>query len=152
MEGRSEATAAKAAQRAVRSPRIWSGVFIGLQPIAILLFGYLIPNDSPFFPRCAFYALTKLYCPGCGSGRGLVRILHGDILGGLRQNWFLAIGIPVLALADLNALLLLFGKKPSFSLDRVRGAAFAFLVLVIAYWILRNLPFFPFTFLAPQPL
>jgi hypothetical protein len=142
--------AAAAEGRIARGSRFLAAAFLGLQVLALAAFGFLIPPDSPFFPRCAFYALTKLYCPGCGTGRGILRILHGDILGGIRQNWLLLIGIPVLALADLNALLALFGKKKLFDLDTIKHGATILAALIIFYWIARNIPFFPFTLLAPQ--
>jgi hypothetical protein len=133
-----------------RDPKLRAVAVLGLQAFALAAFGFLIPPDSPFFPRCAFYALTTLYCPGCGTGRGILRILHGDILGGIRQNWLLLIGIPVLILADLNALLALFGKKKLFDIDTIKHGAIIFSALIIFYWIARNIPFFPFTLLAPQ--
>jgi hypothetical protein len=143
------ATAAPAAKTARRS-RFPAFVFLAAQAAALALFGFIIPNDSPFFPRCVFHAITGLYCPGCGTGRGILRMLRGDILGGIRQNWFLLVGLPILALADINAVLALLGREPLVDFDRVKGLAFALLVAVLAYWILRNIPVFPFTLLAPQ--
>ena len=40
---------------------------------------YLYHYGSPFV--CVFYQLTGLYCPGCGAGRALSSLIHGDILG-----------------------------------------------------------------------
>ena len=31
------------------------------------------------YAPCLFYALTDLYCPGCGTLRGLHELLHGRI-------------------------------------------------------------------------
>lgn len=139
-------------EKPVRKSRAPAAILLGAQAAALVLFGYVIPNDSPFFPRCVFHALTGLYCPGCGSGRGILRMLRGDVLGGIRQNWFLLIGLPVLALADVNALLSLFGRRPLVDFDRAKGLALILLVAVLAYWILRNIPLFPFTLLAPEPV
>jgi len=135
---------------AARKSRFPAAVFLGGQAAALALFGYLIPHDSPFFPRCVFYALTGLYCPGCGTGRGILRMLRGDVLGGFRQNWLLLIGLPILALADVNAVLALFGRRPLVDFDRIKGLAFALFIAILAYWALRNVPVFPFTILAPQ--
>lgn len=135
----------------VLGARLFSGAFLAAQAAAIVLFGFILPPDSPFLPRCVFHALTGLHCPGCGTGRGLRLILRGDILAGLGQNWLLLAGIPLLALADVNAALAVLGKKPLFDPERIRGAALPALALIVAYWILRNLPFFPFTLLAPRP-
>lgn len=142
-----------AGRRAALNPgraKLLAGAFLGAQAAALALFGFLIPADSPFFPRCAFHALTRLHCPGCGTGRGILLMLRGDVAGGLRQNWLLLAGLPLLALADINALLALLGRKPLPGIERIRGAPLAAAIAVMAYWILRNLPFYPFTLLAPQ--
>lgn len=36
------------------------------------------PYDGGFIP-CPLYALTGLYCPGCGSARSTHELLHGNI-------------------------------------------------------------------------
>ncbi|MEW5722540.1 MAG: DUF2752 domain-containing protein, partial [Thermodesulfobacteriota bacterium] len=42
---------------------------------------YLVnPAVSALYPPCPFHALTGLYCPGCGTLRGLNQLLHGHLL------------------------------------------------------------------------
>ena len=40
---------------------------------------FLSPYDSGVYAPCPFNALTDLYCPGCGTLRGLHELLHGHI-------------------------------------------------------------------------
>ena len=39
------------------------------------------PSLSKYFPKCPFYSLTGLKCPGCGTQRALHEIPNGDIAG-----------------------------------------------------------------------
>lgn len=53
---------------------------------------YLYHYGSPFV--CVFYQLTGLYCPGCGAGRALSSLIHGDILAALHYNAFFLLVFP----------------------------------------------------------
>src|SRR5213594_4204761 len=57
------------------------------------------PGKSGFFPVCPFRALTGLTCPGCGSTRGLHRLLHGDVVGAFKLNPFMVLMLPFLLYA-----------------------------------------------------
>jgi len=98
--------------------------------------------------RCVFYELTRLYCPGCGSGRALLHIFAGDFYAAFRSNILLFIlGPPALAVLlheYLRLVLPSLGLKPVFLSNRL---CFGCLFLVFAFWILRNIPLF--AFLAP---
>lgn len=41
---------------------------------------------AAFAPPCLWHAWTGLPCPGCGSTRAFVRLLHADITGALALN------------------------------------------------------------------
>ncbi len=97
---------------------------------------------------CAFYELTGLYCPGCGSGRAVYALLHGDWRGAFRHNWLLLpLGVPAgLVFLHEYARMLLpgLGLKPVRVPSRLAAGCCA---LIVLFWILRNLP--AFAFLAP---
>ena len=96
------------------------------------------PYRTPWLPKCLFHELTHLYCPGCGGTRALYHLLHGHILRSLRCN---------LLLVPLGSLAVAVYLRPRWGTARI--AAYATLVTVLLYWILRNLPFRPFSLLAP---
>ena len=101
-------------------------------------------RSGSLFPPCFFHRLTHLYCPGCGSQRAAHQLLHGRLLGALRCNPLMCLAIPVLA---WEALAKATRRFPSL-LDRPR-VGWTILWVVIVFWIARNLPVWPCTFLAP---
>ncbi|MBV1947331.1 DUF2752 domain-containing protein [Streptomyces sp. BV129] len=48
--------------------------------------GAVDPNQPGHYPVCPLYALTGLYCPGCGGLRSAHAFVHGDLLGALHDN------------------------------------------------------------------
>ncbi|THB64361.1 MAG: DUF2752 domain-containing protein, partial [Desulfovibrio sp.] len=90
-----------------------------------------------------------LHCPGCGAGRGLHRLLHGDIVGLLNANLLVAVLLPIPAYYGSGALLRAsVGKglpRPNMRIN----LGWLVLGMVLVFWLLRNLPWFPFTWLAP---
>ena len=50
------------------------------------------PSDTTSgvpFPKCLFFSLTGLQCPGCGSQRALHSLLHLDLVAALRYNAYM---------------------------------------------------------------
>lgn len=54
---------------------------IGLGSLASVVF---LPHQ--FWPKCPLYALTGIYCPGCGGLRATWDLLHGNLNGAINQN------------------------------------------------------------------
>ncbi|MFT4247818.1 MAG: DUF2752 domain-containing protein [Pseudomonas sp.] len=99
------------------------------------------------FPPCVFHALTGYYCAGCGITRALHALVHGDVATACRMN--------LLAMALLAGIPLFIAWHTGWQPKRLRPAALAlgspwFWGLVLpGFWIARNLPWPPFTWLAP---
>lgn len=114
---------------------------LGAAAAVVLL---LAPPGSPhskWLPKCMFYQWTGLYCPGCGATRAFSALLHGDIRSSLHNN---------ILLIPAGLMLTVLIVKPGISLKRPVAVAVA--AIVIGFAILRNIPFAPFTYLAPIPL
>ena len=121
-------------------------LFAWLAAVTALIGAWLFfccdPASSPYLPGCLFYRLTGLYCAGCGSIRACHELIHFHPLAALRYNPMLFAG---------GALLLsmlwteLAGKKQVH-----RYLVWGFLVILFLFWILRNIPAYPFTILAPS--
>lgn len=121
---------------------------IGIPLSAILLAFYLYIEQS--FAKCVFYSITGLYCPGCGSGRATVDLLHFHFLEAIHHNILFVIALPFLAYYGVKVYLkIIFGRNilPFFEISP-RGGMIIFYVIVV-YWILRNVPIFPLNWLAP---
>jgi Protein of unknown function (DUF2752) len=107
------------------------------------------PQTAGFFPQCPLHAMTGLNCPGCGMTRGLHALLHGDILSALQFNallpFILIFGLYLgvsLFLTAVRGKGLNFNVIPPFAL-------WSFLVIGLAFSILRNIPVYPLTLLSP---
>src|SRR5688572_26415576 len=55
-------------------------VLLSVAIVGSLLYFYVNPSTSVLFPRCLFFSITSLHCPGCGSQRAIHELLHGNIL------------------------------------------------------------------------
>ena len=90
---------------------------------------------------CLFYELTSLYCPGCGSGRAAIALLHGHVLEALSHNaLFFLPGIPCGALLVWEYLRFVF---PGLGLKKIElpvWTARLTLGMIAVFWLLRNLP------------
>ena len=97
----------------------------------IAFFSFVDPTASPFFPRCSFRALTGFECPGCGTSRALHCLVHGKMIAAFSYN-------PILFLAIPTIIVLLFSKKARRSV----ALPIVVLVVILLYWVIRNLPQF----------
>ena len=125
----------------------WSVAATAAGAAVAILFFYP-PTEHPFYPRCPLYVWTGLYCPGCGSLRAVHSLLHGDFLSALRFNSLLILSSPLLAWLFLNSVRTPSGK-PLLKVGPRAGLIWSFVGATLAFGILRNLPFAPFSFLAP---
>lgn len=105
------------------------------------------PQEQPFLP-CLFYQFTGLYCAGCGITRGINALLHGHVLQAFRFNALFFLGAPIAGYFLLAWLLPHRLPLPR----REKPWLVAFVVSILVFTILRNLPFAPFSYLAPAIL
>ena len=99
------------------------------------------------FPQCMFHALTGWFCIGCGMTRALHALVHGDVTRAFSMN---PLAMSMLAISPaLVAWKLGWQPKWMRPLIGVVSEPKFWLVLLPVYWVARNLPWFPFTLLAP---
>jgi hypothetical protein len=118
-------------------------------PVAILMLYFQNPQKSAFFPPCPFHFFTGLYCPGCGSLRATHQLLHGNITAALSYNVMLVIFIPFLITWLVNEIFYLVTGKKLINYFLSPVFIWGIFFLITSFAILRNLPFYPFTILAP---
>jgi hypothetical protein len=101
-------------------------------------------GDS-LWPVCPFHAITGLDCPGCGALRGIRSLLSGDVAAAAGYNVLLLVALPVLAAAWLAWASEAMGR-PLPGRGRLPGWAVRAAPFVVgAWWVLRNLPWAPFS-------
>ena len=100
-----------------------------------------------FFPACLFHSFTGLYCPGCGITRALHALVHFDLPRALAMNPLMVAALPLLALMAVHAWTPWRVLPPRAA--RVLNNGYAWIAVIAAYWVLRNLPWWPFAWLAP---
>jgi hypothetical protein len=125
-----------------------TGLLIGFTALAVFFF-LLDPARHEIFPRCIFNSLTGYYCPGCGSQRAIHSLLHLDFAGVVSYNFMF---IPALLLIFYHYLHPVFNRLFGWKLPNVfyfRNTPLVILGVILLFWILRNIPYYPFSVLAP---
>lgn len=125
-----------------------AAVVIGLYLIATTR-----PTPDSWYPKCFHYRLSGLHCPGCGTGRALHFALNGHLLEAARYNIYAVVALPILTVIILRASVAWALARENRS-QRFLGARWIWLLLVfiLLFWVGRNIPVVPFTYLAPHEL
>lgn len=115
---------------------------------ALTLFHFKDPVAILFIP-CPFYQLSGFLCPGCGSLRALYHLSQGELWFALSMNLLMVFFLPLiffLVVLDLRQ----FTRPRVFSAGTLRAhCGWIVAGLILVFWLLRNLPLYPFSFLAP---
>lgn len=123
------------------------GLFVVLT-LAVVYYKY-DPEMYSFFPECPFHKYLGLDCPGCGSQRAVHALLHGDVLQALNYNALLVFSLPFLL---IHFLLKIAGfitrRNLVWNIWYKPATPKVIFVVVILFWIGRNIPTAPFTYLA----
>jgi hypothetical protein len=122
----------------------WSvAVVLGLA----LVHGYA-PDAHGFYPLCGTFGWSGLHCPGCGSLRAIHHLTHGRLLAALGANAVLVLGlgsVMVWGMARWRR-----GRAFGWESALVRPWVVVLVVgLLLMFTLLRNLPWAPFSWLAP---
>lgn len=126
--------------------------YIGLLLVGLILavLYYFINPSINFFPKCPLYSTTGILCPGCGSQRALHDFLHLDFSGVIGHNVLFLFGIFVLLYHFIILGMNTFFSKNYSNLLYHKTTPIIILIIVVAYWILRNIPVYPFNLLVPN--
>jgi len=115
-----------------------------------LSFVYLLdPETSELFPPCPFLALTGFYCPGCGTLRALHQLTRGHPVAALDLNPLMILMLPFIAYFLASHVMLAATGRPLKTFFVRPALIWTLLVVILVYWMLRNVPAYPLTLLAP---
>ena len=132
-------------------------VGIGI-PLILLTAAFLLWSYDPTGTKtgvirlfCPFNRLTGLYCPGCGTTRALHALLHLDIGLAIRDNAvFVLLTGPVISYMAVGEYLhFITGRVLLPPVKAPKWMLAALLALIFLFTVLRNIPVFPFFYLAP---
>ena len=102
------------------------------------LYRYLTDLLPPLLTGCVLHNRLFLYCPVCGGTRAVEALLRLDLLGALRMNAFVTLGILTAVAIDAWAWVRFFQKKrPWFCISPWFWVVMA--VSFVGYTVLRNL-------------
>ena len=127
--------------------------YLGILLLTIVLafiYFYVGPSEVGFLPKCPLYVTTGIFCPGCGSQRATHELLHFNFLGILNQNILYVVGLLILGYHILITGINLLFKKNIYNYVYHPKTPLVILVFIILFWIIRNIPIYPFNLLAPQ--
>ncbi|WP_246178802.1 DUF2752 domain-containing protein [Actinomadura decatromicini] len=117
------------------------GAVLGGVAVGSLVVAFRDPNEAGHYPTCPFLLLTGYYCPGCGMMRLVHALTHGDVGTAFGFNPLLFLLLPVFGYLYVRWTVLAARGLPMRSALFRPAVAYAFLGLLIVYWVVRNLPF-----------
>jgi hypothetical protein len=135
--------------RAAAIERLGAAACVLLATSALAFLYLFNPSTSTLYPACPFLWFTGCYCPGCGSLRAIHQLTRGHLAVALGLNPLMVLSVPLLgySLASCAARAIT-GRPPRpFFIRPV--FIWTLLGLVLVYWVLRNVPTYPFSLLAP---
>jgi hypothetical protein len=132
--------------RALRGRRAQALLALGAFSAVLLVLACVDPRTARFAPVCPFHWATGLWCPGCGTGRALHALVHGDLARAIRLNALSVAAIPAFLALALRAAL-----RPEERLPVPPAWLQVLLCAVLAFFLVaRNLPWEPFASWAPR--
>jgi hypothetical protein len=120
-------------------------IWVGLAAISTFLF-FFNPSSpaNQFFPKCPFRLVTGCQCPGCGSTRAFYQLLHLHPVAAFKFNPLMILTLPFLIYGFLGFTKSAITGKPYRRLFIPSIYLWAWLVVMIFFWIFRNTPWYPF--------
>ena len=130
-------------------PRLKAMLIVLAVAAAAAILYFKNPTTFPGWLQCPFFATTGLHCPGCGTLRAMHALLHGEVLSALDLNPLTVLTLPFLAYPFLSNVMRAVRGRPLRRIVLPGFTGWVVLALVIAFAVLRNIPVYPLTVLAP---
>lgn len=126
----------------------WGPAAVGVAAVAAcVVVRALDPTGAG--PGCPFLAVTGRFCPGCGSTRALHHLTNADLGGALSYNPLTVLALPYLVWAWAAWASSTAGGPRLALLPQRRATSVVVAVVIVGFAVARNLPWFPFSALAP---
>jgi hypothetical protein len=120
---------------------IWVGLAVG----SIFLFAFNPASPAnQFFPKCPFRLLTGWQCPGCGTTRACYQLLHLHPIAAFKLNPLMVLTLPFIIYGFLGFTKSAITGRPQRRVFIPPMYLWAWLAIIIFFWIFRNTPWYPF--------
>ena len=110
---------------------------------------YFDPTTQHFFPVCPMYAVTGFACPGCGLTRGFHALFHSDFATAMHFNALIPVWAGIFAYVFVSMILLVARGRGLPMWPTKPRILLTFMIVLLVFGVLRNLPVYPFTLLFP---
>jgi Protein of unknown function (DUF2752) len=128
-----------------RQLMITAGLWLGLAAVTIFIFFFNPASPAnQFFPKCPFRLVTGMQCPGCGSTRAFYQLLHLHPIAAFKLNPLMVLTLPFIVYGFLGFTKSALMGQPQRRLFIPPIYLWAWLVLLVFFWIFRNTPWYPF--------
>lgn len=103
-----------------------------------MLYYHNDPSVTDYFPKCPFYTITGIKCPGCGSQRMLHNLLHLRVSEALRCNLLFVVLIPTLL---FTITVRKYKRQFPICYRTTIHPAYSttILIVIVLWWIMRNI-------------
>ena len=120
-------------------------IWLGLASVGVLLLFFNPASPAyQFFPKCPFRMLTGWQCPGCGSTRACYQLLHLHPLAAFKLNPLMVMTLPFIVYGLLGFTKSAITGQPHRRVFIPTFYLWAWLALLVFFWIFRNTPWYPF--------
>jgi hypothetical protein len=120
-------------------------IWLGLGVIAIFLFFFNPASPAnQWFPKCPFRLLTGWQCPGCGTTRACYQLLHLHPVAAFKLNPLMVMTLPFIIYGFLGFTRSAITGKPQRRIFIPSTYLWAWLVVLVFFWVFRNTPWYPF--------
>jgi hypothetical protein len=121
-------------------------------PAAAFLVYLEEPGEGSWFPRCLLFSLTRIHCPFCGGTRCAHALLHGDLAQAAAYNILALFLLPPVVFFFYWTAWRSWRDRPLPTWNPPKWVPRLLIAVLVVFWIVRNLPFYPFELLAPHKL
>jgi hypothetical protein len=134
----------------VHGDRLRASAFVVMAAGSLSFLYFFDPATSDLYPTCPFLALTGCYCPGCGSLRALHQLTRGHyLIPALDLNPFMVLTVPFITYYFASQVMLAVTGRPLKAFFVPSVIVWMLLGFILVYWLLRNIPVYPISLLAP---
>ena len=128
-----------------RQVTITATAWLAIAAAAVVLFFFDPASpQNQFFPKCPFRMITGLQCPGCGTTRACYQLIHLHPIAAFKLNPLMMMTLPFLIYGLLGFTKSAITGQPQRRVFIPSFYLWAWVVVMIAFWIFRNTPWYPF--------